>query len=228
MENAFFIKSIKYDFKFFEDLNFFDMYNFQGNDNFIFFSNLFFFNTLQVSDFTFLHKDFYFFYPIFKYMSLCELISGNLSIEDIAYMRNCIIKADSVDLDDLKDELIIRDVKKFYNYSFFSSENFEKLVSNQNAVYFDNSIVKKFFFCFLNTENSHQFADDDFFVRDLNRYYVFSFDKLSREQSLLFYYTFNKGFNGILEMFHFFNRIRVPKKFILLQDNVFFSKDYLF
>ena len=65
-----------------------------GKSSIVIFSDLFFFNSLQSNDFSFLHRDFYSFYPIFKYMTMCDILLGKMSIDDINYMRNCIVFAD--------------------------------------------------------------------------------------------------------------------------------------
>ena len=73
-QGVFNFKSNNYDFSFFENYDFQKNYDFQNKNNYFYFSDLFFFNSLQSNDFSFLHRDFYSFYPIFKYMTMCDIL----------------------------------------------------------------------------------------------------------------------------------------------------------
>jgi len=88
--NSFYEKSLDcgdlvLDFSFLKSNEVFDFYK----DGDIGFSSLFFFNSLQVDDYSFLHRDFYFFYPILKFINLCDILSKGIRKDDLLYMRNC-------------------------------------------------------------------------------------------------------------------------------------------
>ena len=230
-ENAFDFQGVfnfklnNYDFSFFENYDFQKNYDFQNKNNYFYFSDLFFFNSLQSNDFSFLHRDFYSFYPIFKYMTMCAILLGKMSIDDINYMRNCIVFADFKNLSNNEEFLNFSDTDPEFSarYQNFilnrnSLEIFDDFISNINSSFFSKAIVKKFFNNFVNNEIFFQQVDES----SLNNI-AFNFKHLpvlTQEQRVLFFYSFNKGFNGILEMLHFFNKVKFPKRGILLQDFV--------
>ena len=88
------------DFSFLKSNEVFDFYkNGDMGNNSLFFSSLFFFNSLQVNDYSFLHRDFYFFYPILKFINLCDILSKGLKEDDLLYMRNCFYFNDFLDFE---------------------------------------------------------------------------------------------------------------------------------
>lgn len=88
------------DFSFLKSNEVFDFYkNGDMGNNSLFFSSLFFFNSLQVDDYSFLHRDFYFFYPILKFINLCDILSKGLTKDDLLYMRNCLYFNDFLDFE---------------------------------------------------------------------------------------------------------------------------------
>jgi len=64
---------------------------FYNNDNLFSVSGFYFFNVLQAVDYPFLHKDFYNFYPIIKYMYLRDIFSANFSFFDFSLIRNSLL-----------------------------------------------------------------------------------------------------------------------------------------
>lgn len=214
------------DFKFFDNTDFLNNYDFQKHYNYFLFSDLFFFNSFESSEFTFLHRDFYAFYPIFKYMSLCDILLNKLTVEDIAYMRTSLVFADI--FTNIKDQIFLLDPYTTEGGKFEEEkirlleaiEAADKFFPFVNSKFLKQSNVSHFFSCFIINEIFHQEPQltQHYFYNYINKNNKKFVDKLSNEQRILFYYSANKGFNGILEMLHFFNKIHFPKRMILLKD----------
>lgn len=209
------IKFNKFDFGFFDTYQFFDHYFYQKTDNNFYFSDLFFFNSLQVNDFHFLHRDFYQFYPIFKYMLIYNILINKFSAEEIIYLRNCILLSERLDLFSLKQEIGLK--HNVFHSNKITSQDFDSLYLNIYSLYFDRSIVKKFFIDFVDKQIFFQQVDEDFFSV-AKKFNSWNLSPISEDQKLLLFYTVSKGFNGILEMLHFYNKVTFPKRFLFLQD----------
>lgn len=214
------LKFNNFDFSFFDSYQFFDSYDFQKTTNNFYFSDIFFFNSLQVNDFMFLHRDFYQFYPIFKYMSMYDILINKLSAAEIIYMRNCILLAERLDLFSLKqDNFLNSDFLK--SNLFFSNKitalDFDFFIFNIHSYSFNRNIVKKFFYDFIDKQISFQQVDEDFFIFS-KRFQAWNLSFITEDQKLLLFYTVSRGFNGIMEMLHFYNKVRFPKRFLFLQD----------
>lgn len=156
------LKFKNYDFKFFDSYQFFESYQ-KINHNF-FFSDLFFFNSLQVNDFMFLHRDFYQFYPVFKYMLMYDILINKLSVAEFFYIRNCIILAERVDLFSIKqDNFLQNDSLERVSLKKFTARDFDSFYSNLYSFFFEKNIVKKFFSDFLDKQIFFQQVDEDFY-----------------------------------------------------------------
>lgn len=212
------VKFKKFDFSFFDTYHFFDNYNYQKDNYNFYFSDLFFFNSLQVNDFMFLHRDFYQFYPVFKYMLMYDILMNKLSPAEIVYLRNCIVLSERADLFSIKQNTLNSD---FLNASSFSkkitAQDFDLFYTNIHSYTFNSNSVKKFFFDFMDNQIFFQQVDEDFFIFS-KKFYSGNLSPITEDQKLLFFYTISKGFNGILEMLHFYNKVRFPKRFIFLQN----------
>jgi hypothetical protein len=145
----------KFNFKFYLRDNFISFYNYDlyaEDDDSVYFSNFFLSSHLQVNDYGFLHRDFYYFYPVFKYMFLYDLLFKEMSLEDLNFIRNCIALNDrTFDLRDAEEarSTVKRKKKHFGKYS---GEDLDIFLVNKNSTFLRRDTISKFFHCFLDEE----------------------------------------------------------------------------
>ena|SRR5579863_10251519 len=120
------------------------------------------------------------------------------------------------------------ETNKFFTPSIkidFDALDFQKFTNCLNSQkLIDKKIVSKFFKFFLKTEicdsldsSLESFNENDFL--SFKKKSSLHFYSSGNFKDAIFFNTFNKTFNGIVEMLHYNHKVRFPKRFIFLKRN---------
>jgi hypothetical protein len=116
-----------------------------------------------------------------------------------------------------QDKSVFRRDKAKKSLGKYLTIDFDHFISNVNSLFLNKDVIKKFFFSFLDYDISHQQTNETYAFYTRNNI-SFEFSGLNEFNRSIFFFSCNRSFNGILEMLHFNNKLRYPKRNLLLRN----------
>lgn len=219
---------LSFDFTFLNSDSLFNFYK-DGSADYFCFSNFFYFHALQLSDFRYLHRDFFNFFPIIKFMTLRQMLSKEFTTEELLYMRNCFRFND---LTKSNNDFFLRAVhdwewsREDVTNGHYRAKDFDLFLGRSGGELFNSQLIGKFFSSFLQEDicEDWEFFDQQdplFFKKD----FFPDFFNVSSFPNALFFLSFNRSFKGIYEMLYFNHKIRFPKRFLRLRSKFISESD---